>query len=223
MKKTPDWKLERYLLNELDEPFTPSEADLERIEELKKQNIILLKNMPFEKLNIKSKFSFKAFFNFLLIPKYSLALSFVILLSVGIFFNTSSDNRIKSSKINKLSFYTIKDNKIFEINETYKLQANDLIQISYLVSNYKYMLIFSIDGNNTPYIHYPENKDDTIKQNKNTTLNSAYKLDAAPYYEKFYLVLSNINFDINKTIEHIKNNKLNDRNIFVREYYFEKL
>jgi len=225
MKKTPDWKLERYILKELEEPFTPSKDDLLRIEELKKENNIFLNKIPFEKLNFKKESSFKKIFKLFLYPKYSLALSFIIIFSIGVFFNTSSETRIKSSDINKLTFNILENNKINEIDSSYKLKEGDLIQISYLISNYKYALIFSIDANDNINIHLPYNKEPyaaPVNNNKKTNLAFAYKLDTSPYFEKFYLVLADSSFNIDYAIDKIKNNSRNNNKFKVLEYYFEK-
>jgi len=220
MKRSSDWKLERYLLNELDEPFTPCKEDLIRIEELKKENSIFLNKMPFEKLKLKKELNFNKIFKLFLSPKYSLALSFIIILSIGFFFNIPYETRIKSSDINKLTFSILEDNKIKEIDSSYKLKEGDLIQISYFVSNYKYALIFSFDGNNQSTIHF-NSVSEAFKNNKIINLDHSYKLDNAPSFEIFYLVLSN-NIIEKNIINKIINNELIDSEVLIKRYYFEK-
>lgn len=95
------------------------------------------------------------------------------------------------------------------------IKEGDIIQLCYLSSK-KYGVIFSVDGNGVITLHFPKTKGSStlLTTNKNVALNFSYKLDDAPYFEKFFFITSNSVFDINavlasaKKIENIKDNEM---------------
>lgn len=229
MKRTPDWKLEKYILNELDEVFTPNTEDLKRIEELKKENSSFLQANPFVKFEdkLKKQNVFTKIKSFLFLPKYSLALSLVLVLILGVFFNNNFNDtvRFKGEGLDKLFFYKSINGiaKEFDVNDP--IQKGDLIQISFLVSKYEYGIIFSIDGNAKLTMHYPgEEKLNAafLPLRIKTNISSAYELDDAPGFETFYFVLANYEFDVESVTNTILENQKLDDGIIVKEYRFNK-
>lgn len=227
--KTPDWKLERYLLDELEEDFTPNKEELLRIEELKNQSIKFLEANPYtsfekklEKENIFSKI-----LKTLIVPKYALGLSMVLVLALGLFFKQEAlieDNRVKGN-LDKLYIYKNIDEKGVEIFKDSTLKTGDQIQLALMVSSYKYAMVFSVDGALNIALHYPENGQNTapeLEKNVKINLSSSYKLDDSKDYEKFYLVISNNKFIILETIDAVINHEMTDTSMVVKEYSFKK-
>ncbi len=74
----------------------------------------------------------------------------------------------------------------------------DLLQIAYVPAGMKYGVIFSIDGNGVVTLHHPdhaEGSSDLIPEKK-ILLDSAYELDDAPQFERFFLVASSERLDV---------------------------
>ena len=69
---------------------------------------------------------------------------------------------------------------------------HDLIRLSYFAANFKYGIIFSIDGRGTVTLHYPsETRASTkIENEQEVYLDQAYELDDAPLFERFFFVTS---------------------------------
>jgi len=70
--------------------------------------------------------------------------------------------------------------------------AGDSLQLRYSVPEKLYCTIFSIDGNGVVTLHYPDRRSaPTVTDARRLiTLESAYKLDDAPSFERFFLVAS---------------------------------
>lgn len=86
---------------------------------------------------------------------------------------------------------------------------NDLIQITYIPGEYKYGVIFSVDGNGSVTRHFPEDswKAGALERTGDEVpLSFAYALDDAPKYECFIFVASKSVFDLSK-IEKINKDK----------------
>jgi hypothetical protein len=68
--------------------------------------------------------------------------------------------------------------------------AGDLLQIAYIPAGKAFGVILSIDGNGVATLHYPESKSATslLKQGKKNLLPSAYELDDAPEFERFFFI-----------------------------------
>lgn len=74
-----------------------------------------------------------------------------------------------------------------------KANAGDLLQIAYIAAEEKYGVILSIDGNGVTTLHYPEKENQTTLLDtgeKKVLLRSAYELDDAPGFERFFFVTS---------------------------------
>jgi len=86
---------------------------------------------------------------------------------------------------------------------------NDLIQITYIPGEYKYGVIFSVDGNGSVTRHFPEDSwkaGALARTGDEVPLPFAYALDNAPEYECFIFVASKSVFDLSK-IEKINKDK----------------
>ncbi len=70
----------------------------------------------------------------------------------------------------------------------------DLLQIGFVAPQYEYAVLFSVDGRGVVTLHSPENLSASteITDKGRVLLDSAYRLDDAPQYERFYLITSTI-------------------------------
>lgn len=228
MNRTPDWKLEKYILGELE--LNPSEEDLLRIEELKKENSAFLQANPYSSFEqkLKNKNIFSKIKSFLFLPKYSLSLSLVLVLIMGVFFNTNFNDteRLKGESVDRLFFYKSTNGVVSEFDTSQTIKKGDLIQISFLSSNYEYGIIFSVDGNSKSTMHYPPEEDKIyaaiLPLEIKININSAYELDNAPSFETFYFVLAHNEFNIENVKSDIINKEKLDDGIIVKEYNFKK-
>ncbi len=91
-----------------------------------------------------------------------------------------------------LVIYQKKDNAAVQVSPGQILMENDVLQIAYVAGGAPYGVIFSIDGKGVITFHHPPNKGQStrIESQQEHLLAQAYKLDNAPYYEKFFLVTS---------------------------------
>lgn len=82
------------------------------------------------------------------------------------------------------------DGEIEEIADDSPAVQGDRLQIAYRAAGARSGVIFSIDGNGTVTLHYPESAigDATLIQDGEVALPYAYILDDAPYFEQFFFV-----------------------------------
>ena len=81
-------------------------------------------------------------------------------------------------------------------------RAGDVIQLSYLAAGARYGVIFSIDGRGVVTFHLPEGweggpaRSPALDGSGEVTLASAYELDDAPSFERFFLVYGDAPFEV---------------------------
>jgi hypothetical protein len=88
-------------------------------------------------------------------------------------------------------------------------RAQDVLQLGFVAAENYYAVILSLDGNGVVTVHLPENyqREHTaaapfIKQQaQEMLLPYSYRLDAAPAFERFFLVTSNRSFTISDVLE----------------------
>jgi len=70
--------------------------------------------------------------------------------------------------------------------------AGDLLQLGYIVKDATHGVILSIDGRGIVTLHYPRQNDmsTNITANRKVMLETAYRLDDAPAFERFFMVTS---------------------------------
>jgi hypothetical protein len=79
-----------------------------------------------------------------------------------------------------------------------KAKAGDLLQLAYIPAGKTHGVIFSIDGNGVVTLHYPESRNDSslLKQERKNLLSSAYELDNAPDFERFFFITAMEEIDV---------------------------
>lgn len=246
-KMIQNFKLERYLLGDLSEDEMKKLQQLEatdvsfaaRVNFLRKQNKQILEECPFSELSKKQPLQLK--------PKsfrgYMLKIAAAIVIVTGIFvatFNFTSDIYKSQNNSNEQNLAFANDNygeRLKGMNakiEVWKklgdsavqMQNMDLahegdeLQLRYLVPQKCYGLMFSLDGFGAITIHMGNaEKAILLEPGKIMSLPFAYKLDNAPYFEKFFLLTSNAPFEIdtNDIDKILKAKEIHIANVTVRK------
>jgi hypothetical protein len=138
-----------------------------------------------------------------------LASAFILLFVV--FFNngtTPDSTRIKGEESldftkAQIIIYRKNNSKIELLKNGDHAKAGDLLQIAYVPAGKTYGVIFSIDGSGIVTLHHPESKDDSsiLKQEKKNLLSSAYELDNAPDFERFFFITAMEEIEVQRIIK----------------------
>ena len=77
-----------------------------------------------------------------------------------------------------------------ELKNRQEVQANDLLQVSYIAADAQYGVILSIDGSGSITLHYPDypQGDQRLAAGGEFALPFSYQLDNAPRFERFYFI-----------------------------------
>lgn len=87
-------------------------------------------------------------------------------------------------------------------------RPGDRLRIGYHSGGLPYGAIFSVDGNGSVTRHWPPSGTRAGKlENGETLLPGAFELDAAPKYERFYLLVSERAFELNPVLESLHAHK----------------
>ncbi len=228
-----DFELEQFLLKELPEErmkviasMVKEEQSLQyRLKDLEISNEEILEQYPAEfisgqirykynqekKSDKKSKSAnFK--FRYVTIPALaSLMIISIFLLKTNYDLPVPNDIEITRTKGENASLYIYrKKGKAIEFLSNNSIaREKDLLQVGYSSSKDQYGIIFSIDGNGVITLHFPKNYDDSTKlelKRKVLLLNS-YELDDAPRFEKFFLLTSDKELNVETIIDKLKQEK----------------
>jgi len=224
----PDWKLERYLLGELPPLEAAEIRKREsvddilrlRVEKLRQSNTKILAQYPSDHMIDVIKSKVEARSQKKSMPKWPLVMA-ATLLCVAIPFITSpkdlihnllgdSSSAIEIQKINedgtrikgmgpRLEVWLKKNTDAEQLTEMSEVKAGDEIQLRYASPTLCYALLVSLDGRNVVTVHL--SKGDSaipVEPGKMNTLPFAYKLDDAPYFEKFFFLISSHPFKISE-------------------------
>ncbi|MCK9182881.1 MAG: hypothetical protein M0P13_08390 [Fibrobacteraceae bacterium] len=211
----PDWKLERFLVNNL------SKAEMEdirreelsdeflhaRLETLRKKNAEFFEKHPadLELFEIRSKAEgrkvvAKRYYKPLLVA----ALFLIVLMpvfapdilplwkksTVEVSAYTEDGLRVKGLAPRFEVWKKTQDSAVI-LTEKSEVRAGDELQVRYLVPEKCYGMIFSMDGRGSVTFHLSDGGSAlSLEPGKMRALDFAYKLDDAPYFEKFYFLVS---------------------------------
>ena len=230
----PDWKLERYIqgsLSELDMMqirFEESQDEVlrARIASLKKSDEEILSQYPSEKMipelimKANKKNKNKIIFYFPMVAAAVLLVAFIPFYTPDIAslwqspatteIQEYSENgtRIKGLSLSLEVWKKTGDSAEKLVDKGYA-KAGDELQLRYSVPTKCYGIIFSLDGNGkvTPLLAN-QNHSVALEAGRITLLPYAYKLDDAPHFEKFFLVISSESFDLDANqLDSLLNNK----------------
>jgi hypothetical protein len=92
-------------------------------------------------------------------------------------------------------------------------RPGDLLRVAYRGAGRSYGVIVSIDGRGTLTRHLPPNGDRAaaLKRESTVLLDSAYELDEAPQWERFYFVTGDTPFSITPVEDAVRRAAANDR------------
>lgn len=226
MKKNdiPDILYEKMLLNEIDDDerkILEKDKDLDkRLAELKKSNEQILKEYPPDETvnSIMEKYQAQKskmtnIYRFTALP---VAACLVVLLAVGIYLQifklgfasnglTNPSIRLKGLKPT-LFIYQKKDDGVELLKNGSSVRENDSLQLSYVSAGKKYGCIFSLDGNHVITLHYPEKHGNSLElaEKGEVLLDYSYKLDGAPFFERFFFITSDNKFYTQFLVEKLK-------------------
>ncbi len=89
------------------------------------------------------------------------------------------------------------------------VRAGDELRVGYRAGGFPYGAIFSVDGNGSVTRHWPPTGDSAGRlEPGEPLLPDAFRLDAAPDYERFYLLLSEKPFPLRPVLESLHAGKL---------------
>ena len=109
---------------------------------------------------------------------------------------TQSDTRIKGLEA-RMEVWKKTPAGIVQLNDLDSVGEGDEIQLRYAVPEKCFGLLFSMDGNGALTLHMGDGeKAVELTPGKMNSLPFAYKLDNAPYFEKFFFVTSSKEFAV---------------------------
>lgn len=109
---------------------------------------------------------------------------------------TPSDTRIKGLDA-RMEVWKKMEAGIVQLQDLDEVREGDEIQLRYAVPEKCYGLLFSMDGNGALTLHMGDGaKAVELAPGKMNSLPFAYKLDDAPYFEKFFFVTSPKEFTV---------------------------
>lgn len=212
-------------LTEIEEQIAANPKILERIEMLKKSNTEIMEEYPpeiysdiinrlykKEKPEIKKTLSFdfsKIFKTIIPAGSFAAAVAAIIIFGFSDYKSGQIDirNNIEITRIkgntSKLYVYRKSASEVKMLKNGDIAKKADLIQLAYRTSIAAYGIIFSIDGRGSVTLQYPEHSSNTtkLKSNEKIYLQNSYELDDAPGFERFFLILSKKEIDIDKFIK----------------------
>jgi hypothetical protein len=109
---------------------------------------------------------------------------------------------IISNKKTQLLIFRKSDKGIETLADKSLAKEGDLLQLAYITDSQKYGLIFSIDGNGLVTLLLPEDKNQStsLVQKKRVYLPHSHTLDDAPRFERFFLVTSDKEIEIDSIL-----------------------
>ncbi len=129
----------------------------------------------------------------------------------GILFPTASDLTRPKGGAPGLSIYKKVASGSLELRDGSPAFAGDVLQIKYGAGAARYGAIFSLDGRGTITRHLPPAAGPATTGSKaprlapeGAALGSAYELDDAPGFERFFLISSASDFDLSQASEALR-------------------
>jgi len=217
-KQIKTWELERYLLGELPpsrmeeiSQLIHKSPDLDKeIDDFKQANIEVLEQHPLETMlpEILKKYEenrqrarirerTRPFTLKRLLYATPVLVSALILVFVVFFKDSTGPGsiRIKGEESLDLTktqviIYRKSNSEIELLHNRDQAKAGDLLQLGYAPAGMTHGVILSIDGDGVVTLHYPESRDGSslLKQERKNLLSSAYELDNAPDFERFFFI-----------------------------------
>jgi hypothetical protein len=88
------------------------------------------------------------------------------------------------------------------LGDSARAARGDVLQLSYVSAGRRYGAVLSVDGRGSVTLHFPESPEGSPELRGGTvSLPSAYELDDAPAFERFFFVTSDAPFDVRTVLE----------------------
>jgi len=230
-KRIRTWELERYLLRELPPSrmaeitrLAHEDPDIKKeVDHLTQDNAEILRRNPSETMlpgilrkyeenrrqtQIRQKASFittKRLMYATPVLASVVILLFIVFMKDGV---APDYTRVKGEESldfmkTQVVIYKKSNSEITLLNDGDQIKAGDLLQLAYVPAGKRYGVIFSIDGNGVVTLHYPEKNSSSsiLKQEKKNLLSSAYKLDNAPDFERFFFITAMEKIEVQSVLE----------------------
>jgi hypothetical protein len=225
-KQIKPWEIERYLLGELPPSrmeeisrLIRQNPDLsEEIDNVKRSHAEVMKRHPIESMlpgilkkyeenrqqarvrERASLFTLKRLLYATPVVASVLILLFVVFVRDGTrpgFTRIKGEESVDFAKT-QIIIYRQNPKEIELLDNQSKAKAGDLLQLAYVPAGKTHGVIFSIDGNGVVTLHYPESRNDSslLKQERKNLLSSAYELDNAPDFERFFFITAMEEIDV---------------------------
>jgi len=222
---TRNWKLERYLLGELDpEEMERIRAELEadgalrdRLEALKNSDTEIRERYPAEWMSRRIRNSISGVealrarpekhrpTGFLIRPFVPVGLLGLLLLLIVIWPDAGDREHLQPAMVERikgldpaLQFYRRTAAGSERLPDGAVVREHDVIMIRYQPAGRAFGAILSVDGRGTVTLHFPTEgpRAAALPREGVVPLEFAYELDDAPYGERFYFITSNKPFDL---------------------------
>ena len=214
-----DWKLERYVLDELpeaerDQIRTRIETDevlRARVEEIAHSDAALRAQYPKASVvpeiraRLEDGTSQRSNLRPWILATLPIAAALLLFLMPPDDDTSVLGNRIKGGDP-ALFLYRKTPAGVEQLADGSIVAQSDLIQIKYRPGTHRYGVILSIDGRNVVTIHLPESGHTAVELEEGSvdTLGFAYELDDAPHGERFYFITSDVSFDATAISERLR-------------------
>ena len=221
-RKISDLHLEQYVLGELSaeegravrDALEADEILRARLEEIKRSDGEILASFPSVRMaplieeRMRSESASPRRFPPVLTFFVPLAAAALVIVSVigvrgAIMQSTGSGQDVTRPKIQPhVLVYRKTADGIEKLENGLRVRRGDVLQLAYFSGEAKYGVIFSIDGRGVVTFHLPPDYagqsqfSQELDQQGETALASAYELDDAPAFERFFLVWSFSRFDV---------------------------
>lgn len=222
--RTPDIILEQMLLGEKNKDTDPSVHA--RLKEMERSNREILEKYPAAamrqavsgKIERRNKAGIRQFpaVTAMRYAGYAAAACLVVTLTIvaavqhpsAISSETDAGAISERAKGNATRMYVYRKaaSGVEKLESGSRVSENDVLQLSYLVTDKQWGFIFSIDGDGVITQHYPERGTFSalLESGGEIPLSFSYQLDDAPSFERFVMISSTDSFSAQKILESIE-------------------
>ncbi len=214
MERIPDWLLERYALGELPpERLAAIRARLEtdpelaaRLASLRADDAAFLAAWPPRRVvpGLEARVaSTRGWRPIWLVPALAAAAALVVMVGRGPAPVTGGPDEAPlevgrpKGLTPEIRVYRSAEGQVERLAPGATARAGDLLQVGYVAGGAGYGVVLSIDGNGvvTDHVVGPGGRSAALDPGGEVPLVNAYELDAAPRFERFFLVASDAPFD----------------------------
>lgn len=210
----PDWMLERLLLDDLPaeeraralRELEAEEGGLERLEALRRSNASILARYPVRTMGARIRGELEVSrrpqplvrWAPVLLAAVALLVAVPSLLSGGPPHDTAYVG-VKGTP--RLHAVLQTERGAARVDDGATVHAGDVVQLAYVAMGARHGVILSIDGSGVTTLHFPKDHRSTQLAVEGTTpLETAYRLDDAPAFERFLLVTSDTPLDVDAVL-----------------------